>query len=113
MGGIIDVGEAAFRLAYGRDFFEGAQRDGFSYDSSMIYPTDKKLCTDKDGTNYYLRQFHQTDAWIEAQVMREKADGNADSFLYRVYPYQVHCPYTIYPGTSFDHPGEVVESGEL
>lgn len=107
------AGKAAFRLAYGRDFFEGARKDGYRYDRPMIYPSDKKLFTDNNGTNYYLRRFRKTDIWIEAQVMREKADGTADSFIYRVYTYQVQCPYTIYSGASFKHPGEAVERGEL
>ncbi len=109
----LSAGEAAFRLAYGRNFYEGARKDGYRYDRLIIYPSDKKLYTDKDGTNYYLRRFRKTDIWIEAQVMREKADGTADSFIYRVYTYQVQCPYTIYSGTSFKHPGEAVERGEL
>ncbi len=109
----LSVGEAAFRLVYGRDFFEGAQRDGYRYDSSTIYPSDKLFYTDADGTKYYLRRFHEAHAWINAQVMREKADGRTDSYLYYVYTYQVQCPYTIYSGTSFDQQGETVERGEL
>ena len=109
----LSAGEAAFQLAYGRDFYEGARQDGYRSDRPMTYPSDKKLFTDNDGTNYYLRRFRKTDIWIEAQLMREKADGTADSFIYRVYTYQVQCPYTIYSGTSFKHPGEAVERGEL
>lgn len=110
----LSAGEAAFRLAYGRDFYEGARKDGYRYDRPIIYPSDKMYYTDKDGTEYYLRRLHNlAQTYIGAQVVRKKADGTTDSFLYYVYTYQVQCPYTIYSGTSFKHPGEAVERGEL
>ncbi len=102
------VGNAVYKLVYGERFYEDARSD-----SPVIHKSDKWFYTDKDRTNYFLRQFHMTDAWIEAQVMRKKADGTTDSFLYYVYTYKGQCPYTIYSGTYLGHPGEAVERGEL
>ena len=116
-----DIGNMAYYAAYGEQFIDGKhvyeenQRlRALGRGNSEVFLTDKWFYTDKDGANYYLRQFHKASNWISAQVVRKNANGKTtDSYLYYVYTYQVQCPYTIYKGTSFASPGEAVERGEL
>ncbi len=114
-----DIGNMAYYAAYGERFITGVYEEtqrlrALGRGKSEVFLSDKWFYTGKDGANYYLRQFHKTDAWIDAQVVRKDAKGKTtDSFLYYVYTYNVQCPYTIYKGTSFASPGEAVERGEL
>lgn len=91
---------------------EDAQWFGIRHDSPVIYETDNLFYTDEDGTNYYLRRMDQARAWIGGQVIREYADGETESLLYR-FEDAPQFPYTIYQGDSFAHPGEVEEQGFL
>ena len=120
-GRAYDIGNMIYYAACGERFIDGKrvyeenQRLwALGRGNSEMFPTDKWFYTDKEGANYYLRQFHKASDWISAQVVQKNAEGKTtDSYLYYVYTYQLQCPYAIYKGTSFASPGEAVERGEL
>lgn len=73
---------------------------------------DTWFYTDKDGANYYLRGTCMGRAWIGGRVFKVDPDGKTICLLYRFADFP-QCPYSIYNGDNFVHPGSKVEGGML
>lgn len=73
---------------------------------------DTWFYTDKDGATYYLRGTCMGRAWIGGRVFKVNPDGKTICLLYRYADYP-QCPYSIYNGDNFVHPGSKIEGGLL
>lgn len=73
---------------------------------------DTWFYTDKDGATYYLRGTCMGRAWIGGRVFKVDPDGKTICLLYRYADYP-QCPYSIYNGDNFVHPGSKIEGGLL
>lgn len=73
---------------------------------------DTWFYTDKDGANYYFRGTCMGRAWIGGYVFKVDPDEKTICLLYRYADYP-KCPYSIYNGDNFVHPGSKIERGLL
>ena len=73
---------------------------------------DTWFYTDNDGAEYYFRETCMGRAWIGGRVFKVNPDGETICLLYRFEDYP-ECPYSIYNGDNFVHPGSKIEGGLL